>query len=407
MFKKSLAALAIGAAFTGSAFAADVTLYGILDTGLVYLHESEHDVYGDKTNENSFTEQSGYGTTSRWGIKGTEELGNGMTVGFVLENGFEVDNGSSDNDGRLFGREASLTLAGNFGQISFGRMGGVGSSAGTYDLVYSMAEVFDGGDYNVWGVAHSGRYDNMLTYQTPEFAGLQATFQYSFDTNAKSDADGDEGHSHVDRYASAALTGNYGKLQLVAAAEWMNWASGSANSLYGVEDSTGAVSYYANRPEEDGQIYYLGGNYDCGFAKTFFLAQYFKGQQVGASDGALFGPEGTLDDIYSTDGAEGYGLHLGTIFNALGGEWTVGLYYVDGKLKNTAMTDTAVADDIDINYMGISGRYTYYLSKRTSLYLGAGFSQTKLDTKDFVASDYKDDYKYQVTQVYTGITHTF
>ena len=397
MFKKSLAALAIGAAFTGSAFAADVTLYGILDTGLVYLHESEHDVYGDKTNENSFTEQSGYGTTSRWGIKGTEELGNGMTVGFVLENGFEVDNGSSDNGGRLFGREASLTLAGNFGQISFGRMGGVGSSAGTYDLVFATAEVFDGGDYNVWGVAHSGRYDNMLTYQTPEFAGLQATFQYSFDTDSQDDTTtGREGSSHVDRYASAALTGNYGKLQLVAAAEWMNWDS---ETLY---DAGTRVN--DKRADKDGQIYYLGGNYDCGFAKTFFLAQYFKGQKVAASDYDLWGSDSLIGEDYvqQTDGAEGYGLHVGTIFNALAGEWTVGLYYVDGKLKNTYVNN--VAEDIDINYMGVSGRYTYYLSKRTSLYLGAGFSQTKLDTSAIKPAH---DYKYQVTQVYTGITHTF
>ena len=397
MFKKSLAALAIGAAFTGSAFAADVTLYGILDTGLVYLHESEHDVNGNKTNENSFTEQSGYGTTSRWGIKGTEELGNGMTVGFVLENGFEVDNGSSDNGGRLFGREASLTLAGNFGQISFGRMGGVGSSAGTYDLVFATAEVFDGGDYNVWGVAHSGRYDNMLTYQTPEFAGLQATFQYSFDTDSQDDTTtGREGSSHVDRYASAALTGNYGKLQLVAAAEWMNWDS---ETLYGT-----GVRINDKRADKDGQIYYLGGNYDCGFAKTFFLAQYFKGQKVAASDYDLWGSDSLIGEDYvqQTDGAEGYGLHVGTIFNALAGEWTVGLYYVDGKLKNTYVNN--VAEDIDVNYMGITGRYTYYLSKRTSLYLGAGFSQTKLDTSVIEPAH---DYKYQVTQVYTGITHTF
>ena len=403
MFKKSLAALAIGAAFTGSAFAADVTLYGILDTGLVYLHEAEHDYNGNKTNENSFTEQSGYGTTSRWGIKGTEELGNGMTVGFVLENGFEVDNGSSDNGGRLFGREASLTLAGNFGQVSFGRMGGVGSSAGTYDLVFATAEVFDGGDYNVWGVAHSGRYDNMLTYQTPEFAGLQATFQYSFDTDSQDDTTtGREGSSHVDRYASAALTGNYGKLQLVAAAEWMNWDS---ESFYDADTN----ARYAGRSEKDGQIYYLGGNYDCGFAKTFFLGQYFKGQKVGASDYDLWGSDSLIGDEftpYSTDGAKGYGLHLGTIFNALAGEWTVGLYYVDGKIENTAMTAGDAGEDIDVNYMGITGRYTYYLSKRTSLYLGAGFSQTKLDVKG-LKTEFTDDYKYQVTQVYTGITHTF
>ena len=36
MFKKSLAAVALLGAFAGSAFAADVTLYGVVDEGFLY-----------------------------------------------------------------------------------------------------------------------------------------------------------------------------------------------------------------------------------------------------------------------------------------------------------------------------------------------------------------------------------
>ena len=99
---------------------------------------------------------------------------------------------------------------------------------------------------------------------------------------------------------------------------------------------------------------------------------------------------------------------MGTIFNALAGEGKVGVYYADATLKNNTAYGQTVnsVDDIDVSYWGVSGRYTYYLSKRTSLYLGAGFSQTKLDVKG-LKTEFTDDYKYQVTQVYTGITHTF
>ena len=309
MFKKSLIAVAALSAFAGSAMVADITISGRIDTGLNFHDwEYKNPIDGTKDDGNQFQMKAGQYSGSRVTIKGSEELGNGMTVGFVLENGFEVDNGSSDNGGRLFGREASLTLAGNFGQISFGRMGGVGSSAGTYDLVFATAEVFDGGDYNVWGVAHSGRYDNMLTYQTPEFAGLQATFQYSFDTDSQDDTTtGREGSSHVDRYASAALTGNYGKLQLVAAAEWMNWDS---ETLY---DAGTRVN--DKRADKDGQIYYLGGNYDCGFAKTFFLGQYFTGMKS-VADHSFLGGDSIFDDFYGSrfsyesDGAEGFGVFM-------------------------------------------------------------------------------------------------
>ena len=399
MQKKSLLALAVGAALAGSALAADVTLYGIVDTGLVYLHQGTEGLDGSKTNDSSLGVQSGYGTTSRWGIRGTEELGNGMTVSFKLENGLNVDTGTADNGERLFGREASLTLAGNFGQISFGRMGGVGSSAGTYDLVFATAEVFDGGDYNIWGVAHSARYDNMVTYQTPEFAGLQATFQYSFNTDSKNEATSDyrEGSSYVDRYASAAVTGNYGNLQLVAAGEWMNWAS-----------------YQGADTQKDGQIYYLGGNYDCGFAKTFFLGQYFTGMKS-VADHSFLGGDSIFDDFYGSrfsyesDGAEGFGLHVGTIFNALAGEWKVGVYYADATLKNNTAYGQTVnpIDDIDVSYWGVSGRYTYYLSKRTSVYLGAGYAEAKVDANDIDAQNELHDYKLKTTQVYTGLTHTF
>ena len=103
-----------------------------------------------------------------------------MKVGFKLENGFKSDTGALKTEDTLFDREASVSLYGDFGTLSMGRMGGVASSAGTYDIVYSMADAFDGGDNNILGLAISGRSDNMITYQTPKFAGLQGTFQYSF-----------------------------------------------------------------------------------------------------------------------------------------------------------------------------------------------------------------------------------
>lgn len=76
--KKTLAALAVLGAFAGSALAAEVQLYGILDTGVCYSH-----IDIDKPDVNdvdSLEMKSGVGSGSRWGLKGTEELGNGLTV---------------------------------------------------------------------------------------------------------------------------------------------------------------------------------------------------------------------------------------------------------------------------------------------------------------------------------------
>lgn len=185
--KKSLIALAVlGAA--ASAQAADVSVYGVVDTGLAYTYNDEWTVDEHVTDGESNLEMaSGINASSRVGITGSEDLGNGMKVGFKLESGINSDDGALNQGGRLFGREASLTLSGDFGKISAGRMGGVGSSAGTYDYVYAIGESFDGGDFNIWGMTASSRYDNMITYETPEFAGVKVTAQYSFDGDTGAD----------------------------------------------------------------------------------------------------------------------------------------------------------------------------------------------------------------------------
>ena len=53
MFKKSLAAVALLGAFAGSAFAADVTLYGVVDEGFLYTHKDADKTDTDAVNLNS------------------------------------------------------------------------------------------------------------------------------------------------------------------------------------------------------------------------------------------------------------------------------------------------------------------------------------------------------------------
>ena len=242
MFKKSLLAVAVLGTAAGFACAADVTLYGKADAGLVYTNTKTTSSEDATVKAHNFGLESGVNSASRFGLKGTEDLGNGLKVGFKLENGFNVDDGTLGNGGRLFGREASLSVSGDFGTLSAGRMGGVGSGAGTYSLFTGIADAFDGGNVDVFGLVTTERYDNMLTYQTPKFAGVQATFQYSFKGNNKEDkelhdkgfydpATGREGSAATDRYASMGLTGDFGALQTVLTYEYLNYASNNGNDL--------------------------------------------------------------------------------------------------------------------------------------------------------------------------------
>lgn len=396
--KKSLIALAVlGAA--ASAQAADISLYGVVDTGLAYTYNDEWDLNEHVTDGESNLEMaSGINASSRWGITGSEDLGNGMKVSFKLESGINSDDGALNQGGRLFGREASLTLSGDFGKISAGRMGGVGSSAGTYDYVYLIGDSFDGGDFNIWGMTASSRYDNMITYETPEFAGVKVTAQYSFDGDTGADNDdytakdqhGDEGKTNVDRYASLAVTGGFGNLQFVGAYEYFNHASTSV-------------------VKDDGHLFHLGGNYDFGVTKVFALAQYYQGIRNAAGwdmSGDFLDSETDLDkDLFGTDGFTGYGLHLGSITPIGGGDLTVAAYFQDGKLENTYLKSTTENHDFDAQYVGVTARYAYHLSKRTDAYLGAGYAKATLDTANLYADAH--DLEKELIQAYVGLTHRF
>ena len=361
MFKKTLIAVAALAAF-GTVSAANFTLYGTVDEGLFYSYEKAGDV---KTHNLAL--KSGINAASKFGFKGTEDLGNGMKVGFKLENQFLADDGTLHSD-RLFRREASLSLSGDFGTVSVGRMGGVGSSAGTYDIVYGYGDAFDGFDNNVGdGLVASGRYDNMVTYQTPKFAGVQATVQYSFKEDNVEDKTSREGSAAANRYAGAALTGDFGPFGVALAYEFQNYAS------------------VATPDVEDGHTVYLAGNYDCGFAKTFAMVQYFKGMQSAVKV-----------DATSVKGIKGFGATVGTSFGLLGGDTTVAVYYANGTDEQKA----AGAHEDDLSYIGASARYVYPLSKRTSVYVGAGMA--KYETEKATTTD-----KTTIGQAYAGLTHNF
>ncbi|MFR6028968.1 MAG: porin, partial [Sutterella wadsworthensis] len=298
------------------------------------------------------------------------------------ENGFNADDGSFGDD-RLFNRESSLTLSGDFGKLSFGRMGAIGSAAGDFDAAFAIGDAFDGGDGDVFGFATSDRYDNMVTYQTPKFAGLQATVQYSFNEDSVEET-AREGSSAVNRYSSAALTGDFGALQTVLAYEFQNYKS-----------------FGAAAEHEDGHIVYLGGNYDCGFAKTFVMGQYFKGIQGSGANALASMVKGAKLTTFDTDfdkGVKGFGAHLGTIVPISNGDLTVGAYYVDG----TAETSKTGVEERDFDYMGLATKYEYRLSKRTSVYLAAGYYKATLD-----ATTKAGEVEEKVGEVFTGLTHAF
>ena len=99
--KTTAAVLALGA-FAGVAHAqSSVTLYGVADAGLLYTNNVKGDHVYQLSTANS----------SRWGLRGSEDLGGGLSAIFTLENGYTIGTGGMSQGGLLFGRKAFVGLS--------------------------------------------------------------------------------------------------------------------------------------------------------------------------------------------------------------------------------------------------------------------------------------------------------
>lgn len=400
--KKTLAAVAVLGAFAGSALAADVTLYGKVDLGLQYVNSNSDQIVGNATDgydienikSDKMAVKSGSNSGSRWGIKGTEQISEGLTVGFQLEGGFTADDGKQAQNGGVFSRESRLYIQTDFGELAFGRMGGLESGSGSYDIISKGFAMSTG-----WGdsigktgnifLGQSDRFDNMITYKSPTFAGVtvyaQASLQKTSNTKEV------EGSSDTDRYYALGATGNWGALSSALtfsttdySRTWVNGtdaASQAKAELEGHEDMSKVVTGYVA--------------YDFGMIKPMLSAQYFddvKGISWDASE-----------DIKTALGGyskKGYGVMLGATAPLAGGTLFAMVGYND--FESTEDVDAAVKAEFDTVNFGVG--YQYPLSKRTYVYTAAGYTKMSGEWK---SDEGKLDTDTKTTEVVAGIVHNF
>lgn len=413
--KKTLAAVAVLGAFAGTALAADVTLYGKIDGGLNYTHqkvESQTDGAGPvhSASSDDFTFKSGQNSGSRFGLKGTEQITDGLTVGFQLENGFSVDDGKMGQGSRLFGREARVYVQTEFGEIGFGRMGGLDSGLGSYDLIAGSSVFGTGwGEYtgtmDLFFKGVSDRYDNMITYKSPKFAGLTLVAQASLKKD--SGADGDEGTHLADRYYAVGLGADYGALKGGLTFSMQDYAGFAERYAKGV---TGVINEdVAN--DSDGYTVTAFGAYDFGVTKVSLGAQYF--DNVAQARGSLQPAVAEFEDgkvapVYEYGkvdfGLTGYGVILGAITPIAGGNLYTSLGYADYEASDISKTaQENGAEKADYKVYGVGVGYQYPLSKRTYVYTAASYTHETANKGLTTSKDLDTD----TTEVMAGLVHNF
>ncbi len=195
----ALAALASTAAFAQSS----VTLYGVADAGISKSTGSSAKLSSASLMNNG---------NSRWGVRGTEDLGGGLKAGFNFEQGVNLQDGSLAQSGPgPFSRAAWMNLSGGFGEIRLGRtLNPSFYAAAAWELTgaanYSVV-------VNQFGAVLGGiRNSSQIAYTSPNMGGFSATIGYVMKGNdANSAVDGEQ--SKVDMnaiYANGPLSVAFG-----------------------------------------------------------------------------------------------------------------------------------------------------------------------------------------------------
>ena len=141
MINKSLLCCALAACSLTSAHAVSVEVYGLVDYGFS-LSRTSGNADNAIHNSWSFEMKSGMRNSSRVGFRGTEDLGNGYKVHFVLENQFLADTGALQDSSSFFARESSVALSGPFGKLTLGKVGKLRSPVGTTALASTITNPF-------------------------------------------------------------------------------------------------------------------------------------------------------------------------------------------------------------------------------------------------------------------------
>ncbi len=333
--KKSLIAMAVLAAAGAASAQSSVQLYGIADVWFGGIKET-----GSKAQT---VVESGGVSSSRFGLKGSEDLGGGLKAIFTLEQGFSIDSGEQATAGQAFSREASVGVAGGFGEVKLGKV------FTAYDDVQGASNpVFDSALSPSAGAFVSTGYNanpaNGIKYTSPSYAGFTGIVSHALGEN--------KGASGAD-----VTPGNASSVTALA----VQYANGPLAA---------AAAFQQEKPENNGKsvdFTNLNASYDLGVVTL-------KGAYAQRDDNA-----GTKDKEYQL--GFDYPLAVNLILSA---------GYASSKNKVNGVKQ------FDNSGFGVAA--AYLLSKRTTAYAGV-----RSTTKDF--ADATADVTTNVYAV--GVKHAF
>lgn len=379
--KKKIIALAVPAALCAPVMAQEnVQVYGIFDIGVASIDA------GGKERRNKV--DSGLLRTSRLGFKGSEDLGNGLKVNFVLEYRLNVDlnegiGGNYRSDaagvqGSTSGpaRQQLLGLSGNFGTVAFGRMN---TTAFDWAVKYTVlgASAFDVTGNNAMAAGSrinpvgDIRLSNVIAYKSPAFAGFRFDVNYA-------------------RPIEEAAAGN-GRLETAQLGLYYDNGPLSVGAVFDNIDGHGNATLTLSS-----LAFARGAGFPPGTTVVRYDDLEVKSQNLGvAYDFGVLKAKATYqrDKFMDLSANKVWGVGVEVPVSAKG---TVHAVYSASSVKTQNKADS----------QGFSLAYTHNLSKRTIAYAGLSWQDNERNGTSGIWATAPDAGK-DVKMLAAGITHMF
>jgi len=362
MKMKSLA-VAAAVLVSGAAHAqSSVTLYGTMDTSVVYTNN----IAGAHSSGSEVQLYSGSIYTSRWGLRGTEDLGGGLSTVFDLEDGFGGNNGQFHNGGDLFGRQAWVGLSKQgVGQLTMGRQ---------YDFMVDYVAPM-GVTGSGWGgnlAAHpydndnldnDMRFDNSVKFSSVSFNGVKFGAMYAF-SGQPGAAGNNNAYSLGAHYAQGPVTLGAGYIQI-------NRNAGDINATGAISTSDGdGIANGGNQ-----KIWGAAGQYKFANASVSLVYTH---SIVYNLQGLNFGYSGLTGSYIKFDNFEINGRYF------LRSDLSVSAAYT----YTTAGFSSSTKGNASPHFNTVVAQIDYSLSPRTDLYAEAVYQRVGGGTGIFMAQTY-------------------
>jgi general bacterial porin, GBP family len=375
-----------------------VTLFGLVDTGLVYQN-NVRETAGSATSpgHSAWSMQSGNVFTSRWGLRGNEDLGGGLSAVFWLENGFNVDTGAAKNGGDLFGRQAWVGLrSAEYGTVTLGRqydfmvdyiapMSATGSGFGGN----LASHVYDNDNLN-----NDLRLNNSVKFSSASFGGFKAGAMYGFS--------GEPGGFSNNSAYSLGTSYTYGPFNVAAAYLQINRAAQPALANASGTVSTGDGDQLTTGGSQ--QIYGAGAQYKFGKSSVGVLWTHSVTDNVtGIWQGGSTSTGALVGNYVKFDNFEVNGRYFVRPDFSLGASYT----YTTGGFGGAGKGYTSASP----HWNQVMAQADYLLSPRTDIYLegvyqrvGGGNGNGAFDASVYSLTPSSGD---QQVVVAVGVKHRF